>query len=247
MRVDYYSFIATDSSSVAFSGPKVGSTRTSANNFTKSHLEIDSSNVPWYTFTGTFAWKVLRNNQSLFERSQEISSLTGNLGDGNLTHLMNTPAVIGPDYTISYGLYDAGSGIAGLPNADQAWVTIVPNLANWMGDLAPLNSAQANQAFSQFVLAAAHDAGMNTMDGIYLITGGACLAVLIAVLSVLLPIPGLEALLLAGDSPKIMLDLAMTQKESTTSMLNMGVRYFDFRPAYLIPGVRSLVSSGDDT
>lgn len=120
---------------------------------------------------------------------------------------------------------DAGSGIAGLPNADQAWVTIVPNLANWMGDLAPHNSAQANQAFAQFVLAAAHDAGMNTMDGIYLITGGACLAVLIAVLSVLLPIPGLEALLLAGDSPKIMLDLAMTQKESTTSMLNMGVRY----------------------
>lgn len=102
--VDYYSFIATDSTSVAFTGPEVGSTRTSANNFTKSHLEIESSKVGWSTFTGTFAWKVLRNSQSLFGRSQDISSLTGNLGDGDLTNLMNTPAVIGPDYTISYGL-----------------------------------------------------------------------------------------------------------------------------------------------
>ena len=61
-----------------------------------------------------------------------------------------------------------------------------------------------------------------------------------------------------------MLDLAITQKESTTSLLNMGARYrvsplhdtsgliishryFDFRPAYLIPGVRDVVSSGDNT
>lgn len=92
-----------------------------------------------------------------------------------------------------------------------------------MGELAPNNSAQANQAFAQFVLAAAHDAGMNTMDGINLVTSGAPLAVFIAALSVLLPIPGF-AVLLAKSPQKIMLDLAMTQKESTTSMLNMGVR-----------------------
>ncbi|KAF7984805.1 hypothetical protein HWV62_11816 [Athelia sp. TMB] len=245
--VDYYSFIATDSTSVAFSGPRVGSTRTSANNFTKSHLEIESSNCGWRTFTGNFAWNVLRNGQSLFDRSQEISSLTGNLDKGNLTHIMNTPTFIGRDYMVSYGLYDAGSGIAGLPNADQAWVTIVPNLANWMGDLVPNNSTEADQAFAQFVLAAAHDAGMNTMDGIELITSGACLVALIAVIIVLLPIPGLQALLLASDPQKIMLGLAMTQKESTVNMLNMGVRYFDFRPAYLLPAFRLLVPSGADT
>lgn len=102
--VDYYSFIVTNGTSVAFSGPKVGSTTTSANNFKKNHLEIESSNLPWNTFTGTFAWNVLRNGASLFNRAQEISSLTGNLGNGNLTPLMSTPAIIGPDYTISYGL-----------------------------------------------------------------------------------------------------------------------------------------------
>lgn len=102
--VDYYSFIATDSTSVAFSGPEVGSTRTAANNFTKSHLEIDSGNLSWYTFVGTFAWKVLRKGQILCSRSQDINSLTGNLDDGDLTYLMNTPTVFGSDYTISYGL-----------------------------------------------------------------------------------------------------------------------------------------------
>ena len=94
-----------------------------------------------------------------------------------------------------------------------------------MGDLVPNNSKQADQAFAHFVLAAAHDAGMNTMDGINLLTDGIYLAILILVLCVVFPIPGLEALLLVSDPKKIMLDLAITQKESTTSMLNMGVRY----------------------
>lgn len=102
--VDYYSFIATDSTSIVFAGPKVGSTTTSANNFQKNHLEIDSHNLPWNTFIGTFAWKILLDGGSLFLREQQIDSLTGNLDKGDLTPLMSTPAVIGPNYTISYGL-----------------------------------------------------------------------------------------------------------------------------------------------
>lgn len=119
---------------------------------------------------------------------------------------------------------DAGSGQGGLTHADQAWVSIVPNLTGWMGQMAPPNSAQEKHAFSLFVLAAAHDAGMNTMDGINLVTSGSRLAVIIAILSILIPIPGL-AVLLAKSPQKIMLALAMTQKETTTSMLSMGVRF----------------------
>lgn len=93
-----------------------------------------------------------------------------------------------------------------------------------MGEVAPDNSAQANQAFAQYVLAAAHDAGMNTMDGINVVTNNkTILDAFIAIISVLLPIPTF-ALLLATNPQKIMLDLAMTQKETTTSMLDMGVR-----------------------
>lgn len=128
-----------------------------------------------------------------------------------------------PTATHICGPSDSGSGVAGLPNADQAWVSVVPNLTNWMGQIAPPNSTQETLLFSKFVLAAAHDAGMNTMDGINLVTSGAVGAVFIAALAVLLPIPGI-AVLLAKSPQKIMMDLAMTQKETTTSMLDMGVR-----------------------
>lgn len=103
--VDYYAFIATTgTTSVVFAGPKVGSTRLPSQNFTKSHLEIESSNLPITTFTGTFVWTIVRNGVNLYSRQEQISSLTGNLEGGNMPEIMNTPAVIGPDYTISYGL-----------------------------------------------------------------------------------------------------------------------------------------------
>ncbi len=59
-----------------------------------------------------------------------------------------------------------------------------------MGAVARVNSAEANEPFSTFVLAGAHDAGMNVMDGIVLVTSDAAFPALIAGLSVLLPIPG---------------------------------------------------------
>ena len=102
--VDYFSFIAIDNTTIRFSGPKVGGTNTKNDNFAKNHLEIDASNTGPFTWTGTFQWDVIRNGQTLYSRQQKISWLTGNLGDGNLSPLMNTPAVIGPDYIITYGL-----------------------------------------------------------------------------------------------------------------------------------------------
>lgn len=101
--VDYYSFIAIGETCVVFTGPKVGSTTGVVNNFSQNHLEIESSNLPGLEYTGAFGWNVFRNGLSLYSRSQDINSLTGNLGDGHLTPLMNTPAVIGADFTISYG------------------------------------------------------------------------------------------------------------------------------------------------
>ncbi len=115
--------------------------------------------------------------------------------------------------------------MAGLPNADQAWVTIAPDLSKWMGDLTPVGSAAAAKLFSTFVLAAAHDAGMNTTNGIDLVTRGAAAAIFVAALSAVLPIPGIALLLAAtGQAPDVMLDLAITQKDSTTTMLNLGTR-----------------------
>ncbi len=102
--VDYYSYIALPSTSVRFSGPKVGSTTAAANNFTKSHLEIESGNLPVWTFTGTFQWDVVRDgSKAICTRKQEISSITGNLDDGDFTNMMNTAADVGSDYVVTYG------------------------------------------------------------------------------------------------------------------------------------------------
>ncbi len=92
-----------------------------------------------------------------------------------------------------------------------------------MGNVAPVSSAQANEPFSTFILTAAHDAGMNTMGGVTIVTTGAALAIFIAELIALLPIANI-ATLLAANAPDIMEDLAMTQKDTFTSMLNTGVR-----------------------
>ncbi|KLO11836.1 PLC-like phosphodiesterase, partial [Schizopora paradoxa] len=244
--VDYYSYIALPNTSIAFAGPDVGSTLTSADNFMKSHLEIDSGNLPWFTFTGTFDWDIDRNGMSIIERQQEINSLTGNLESGDFSFMMNTPAVLGPDYTVTYGFYDAGSGIAGLTNADQSWVTVVPKFSDWMGDVAPPNSSQEQQPFSTFVLAAAHDGGMNTMSGIDVVTSDPVFQTFIGALSLLIPVPGI-ATLLVSDAVHIMEDLAMTQKDTFTSMLDNGVRYFDFRPAYLLQAVQDIVPPMNNT
>lgn len=65
---------------------------------------------------------------------------------------------------VTVGFYDAGSGVAGLPNSDECFVTVTPNRANWIGQVAPIGSAQAAKLFMTLVLLCAHDCGMNAMQ-----------------------------------------------------------------------------------
>ncbi|KLO07782.1 hypothetical protein SCHPADRAFT_634261 [Schizopora paradoxa] len=243
--IDFYSYIALPSTEIRFTGPNVTRTSNASNNFTNGHLEIEADN-PSRSFTGTFQWDVIRNGSTICTRKQHINSLTGNLDGGDFTNIMTTPAVVGPGYTITYGYYHSGSGISGLTKSDQAWVTVTPSLSDWMGDVTPNGSTAADKPFSTFVLAAAHDAGMNTTDGIKLVTNDVASPIFLSALSVLLPVPGIVKLL-ETKAVDIMIDLAMTQKDSFASMLENGVRYFDFRPAYLLPAVRKIVSTNDDT
>jgi hypothetical protein len=102
--VDFFSFIAIDSTVINFAGPQVGRLNTANDNFTKNHLEIEWKNLPWWQWVGKFKWDILRNGEIIYSREQKINTLTGNLRKGNLSPLIDTPAVIGPDYVITYGL-----------------------------------------------------------------------------------------------------------------------------------------------
>jgi hypothetical protein len=240
--VDFYSYTPIDGVTIKFWGSgDVGRTNSKDDNFTKHHLELDSSNIGW-TLYALFKWDVIVNGQSICSRQQWVNVYTGNLNEGDLSPLMNTDADFSnADYIITFGLYDAGTGwVTGLPNAHQAWVTVTPNLANWMSKVAPLGSEEDDKPFSTFVLPAAHDAGMNTMNAITTITTGDAGLAFETVLLLLFP-----AAVFLG--PLLLLDLAMTQKETTYDLLEIGVRYFDFRPAYLPPVVRELVATKADT
>ena len=91
-----------------------------------------------------------------------------------------------------------------------------------MGKVAPFAEDEGDKPFSTFVLPAAHDAGMNTMSGITTVTSGAAGAIFEAALWLLLPVAAVAA---ATFGPDLLLDLAMTQKEGTLDLLEMGVRY----------------------
>jgi hypothetical protein len=102
-----------------------------------------------------------------------------------------------------------------------------------MGNLATnMASALTSQPFSVFALPGAHDSGMFDTTCVNEILTET------AFLSALAPAVGWElaALQLLGHSDilRSVINLAFTQKDTITNMLNLGVRYFDFRPGYCI-------------
>ncbi|MBO9558954.1 MAG: hypothetical protein J7515_10240 [Caulobacter sp.] len=239
--VDYYGYIdgngLSSNVSITFSGPKVGSTLTAANNFTRNNLQIDSSNIPgWFNYSGPFTWTATMGGAVLSSQTNVISSLTGNLQSGTMMVMMETPSIIAPDTNtaISYGFYDAGPGTSGLTNQDQSYVYCTRVLSQWMGGLAQAYPQVQSQPFHQFALPGAHDAGMNTMDTVIQILNSGEVAALLAGLSFLAPV--LTAVT-ASEAPIVILNAAITQKDTITTMLNLGVRYFDFRPGTMYPGI----------
>lgn len=107
-----------------------------------------------------------------------------------------------------------------------------------MSTLAPPSSPAASRPFSAFVLPAPHDCGMNSMTS--------CNAVLHSadssqISTYLIAIPNLSPFKNFAPSallsllPDIVYALAITQTAPLASMLAMGARYFEFRPAALYP------------
>jgi hypothetical protein len=245
--VDFYTFASDTTFNINLSAPGNNNNFTNTNNYKHGNWQIDSSNISGITnYTGTFSWtvseKVNGTSQTIKAGSQEISSLTGNLGAGTMKNMLTTPSLFGAGYAVSYGFYDAGSGaLNSLTNQDQFYVYVTKNYKNWMGDLANKYPQVNNAPFYQFALAGAHDAGMFTIDTVnQLLTSpsGPALWAMLVTNTVLTGIMG--PVLTAGEIPTVLraiTNLALTQKEPVANMLNLGVRYFDFRPGNLAPGV----------
>lgn len=239
--VQIYSYIAVPGCQIEFSVPGQNLVRNDLRVFHDDHLEVDKVHIKGpFNFKGTFSFRVTESGNQIANESVDINVLTGNLEGGTLKSMENQQSVITNGIIVSYGFYDAGPGVAGLPSSDQCWVSVTPDYSGWMGQLAPQGSPQATQPFRKLMLPAVHDVGMNSMQSAdAVITSSALVAALTKINPVFAEIVGTmshEAAM--AIAPNIVRGLAITQKDTLPTLLAIGARYFEFRPAYLHTTIR---------
>ncbi|KAL1971011.1 hypothetical protein VTN77DRAFT_2845 [Rasamsonia byssochlamydoides] len=238
--ITVYSYISVEGYEVEFAVPKQRVRNTAADNFTAKNLEVESSNIPGLEhFTGRFEWKVLYDGAVIGSAYCDINSLTGKLEGGSMASIADCRPIVTDEVIVTYGFYDAGHGEFGLPNRDQCYVTVC-STANraWMGTLAPPGSIAAQEPFSRFVLAAPHDNGMNSMencDAVFQNLDTDMVSELRKCVPSLRFFDHLPDHFLLKKLPDIVYGLAITQKKEIPVMLALGARYFEFRPAKLLP------------
>ncbi|OAG12171.1 PLC-like phosphodiesterase [Paraphaeosphaeria sporulosa] len=231
-----FSYLTVPGTSIEFTVPGKAVTKSDLQQYQTTHLEVESSALPHFKFTGRFQFVVRRDGRDLTTQWVDVNSATGKLGDGTLKTMDQTPAVFVEDLVVCYGFYDAGPGVAGLPKQHLCYVTVTRNLENWMGDAIAQDQDMSSKKFSKMVLPAAHDIGMNSMAIPLSLLSRAGTGAIKEVLGRELP-HVLSIFNKAGDAavnriaPDIIRALAITQKDSLESILKIGARYFEFRPA----------------
>jgi hypothetical protein len=174
---------------------------------------------------GSFNWS--SKTTPVVSGNVTINPITGNTGSGNLTNMMSTPSVLAPGFAVSFGFYDSGPGCGGLTNQDQVYAYLTPSMSGWMGQLASQYPQVKTAPFCQFALPGAHDAGTFDLTAVR-----ALLADAQAVAAFLALIGGELTSVVASQALTAITNLAVTQKDDILTMLNLGCRYFDFRPGY---------------
>ncbi|KAJ4297362.1 hypothetical protein N0V88_004280 [Collariella sp. IMI 366227] len=242
--VHVFTYIAVPGCSIELSVPGQTITVNELNRFSNVTMEVDARAIKsFFDKRGRFTFKVFLHRNQVTEQWIDVNAITGNANGGTMESIANTPSIFhGDNLIVSYGLYEAGNGHGLLPNRHQCYITVTPNYSNWIGSLAPPGSQLEKKPFSRLVLPAAHDVGMNSMqssEAVLQKVGG-------AVVSTLISDSGIDddrvlaqlADKLSGDAialvaPNIIFSLAITQKDNLDAMLQIGARYFEFRPAHL--------------
>jgi hypothetical protein len=242
--ITVWSYISVKDCVIKFSVPKNEIILNQSSNLQCKNLEVEFSNIPGpFNFTGTFRWRVELKGQEIASKYNEVNSLNGTLERGNMRCIIDTESIIVPtsNLIISYGFYDSGYEKTGLPDRHLCYITVTERQTKWMGNLAAPGSFEATKPFSRLALAAPHDVGMSQMQ-----TTDAILRtfanddkLLDWFFQIVPAAAGLRYLiknaLSISQLSKIAFGLAFNQKDTITTMLDMGARYFEFRPAHLHP------------
>ncbi|KAK4132002.1 PLC-like phosphodiesterase [Trichocladium antarcticum] len=241
--IQVFTYIAVPNCSIELSVPKQTITLNDLNRFRNDSLEVEAFAIKnLFDKRGRFTFKVFQHGRQITEQWIDVNAITGNASGGTMESIANTPSIFhGDNLIISYGLYEAGKGQHVeehvMPNRHQCYIAVTPNYTKWMGTVAPFGSPFENKPFSRLVLPSAHDVGMNSMQSCEAVlqrVGGAVVAALVndhKVLTKMADTISRDAIALIA--PNIIFSLAITQKDSLDTMLKIGARYFEFRPAHL--------------
>ncbi len=235
--VQVYTYIAVPGCSIELSVPKQTVVKNDVRVFSNQDLEVDAKNIDnLFNKTGRFTFKVIQNGVLITEQWVEINALTVGIVRGTMNTIANTSSVLhGNTVVVSYSFYAAGPGQEGLPSRHQCNITVSPNYGGWMGDVAPDGSPHVDRPFHSLVLPAVHDVGMNSMqncDAVLSHAGSAVIYKLLANDKLGKEIDTISGPVVELIAPNIVASLAMTQKDSLNTMLQIGARYFEFRPAH---------------
>lgn len=229
------------------------------NQMLSDNLQIAEADIGITSDTGRFQWHLTLGGNEIVSGYAEIAPLTGDLGEkSTILDMLKTPSTTTDMYSVSYGFFDAGADVGSLTNQDQTnqdqyltnkdqfYIYATTSQANWMGSLTSGNPSVKNAPFSRFVLPGAHDAGMFDTANLEKIMRLKSFALILAefVINAVSKagghLPEVEKLaqdIIHGVVPsdkllRILINMAFTQKDSIVGMLDLGIRYFDFRPGY---------------
>lgn len=238
--VSVYTYIGVPGYEIGFSVPQEQVLHDATHNFSRRDLEVDSARIGGLeNYTGRFEWTVFRYGEALTTQYNDVNSLTGKIESGTMVSTQDFQPIFTEDAIITYGFYVAGHGEVGLTNRHQCYVTICSTAnRSWMGSVAAPGSTAAQKPFWRFVLAAPHDNGMNSMKSCLAIFQHFDTDMLKAVrkmVPLLAHVNHIPDHFLMEKLPHIVYGLSITQKKTVSIMLSMGARYFEFRPAKLLP------------
>ncbi|OKL60497.1 hypothetical protein UA08_04333 [Talaromyces atroroseus] len=238
--ISVYSYIGVPGYEIGFSVPQEQCLHDSTHNFTCRDLEVDSAHISGLeNFTGRLQWTVFRYGEVVATQYNDVNSVTGKIEAGTMVSTQDFHPIFTEDAIITYGFYTAGHGEVGLTNRHQCYVTICSTENRfWMGSVASPGSIAAQKPFWRFVLAAPHDNGMNSMgscDAIFQHFDTDMLSAVRKLVPLLEHVQHIPDHFLMEKLPHIVYGLAVTQKKTVSTMLAMGARYFEFRPAKLLP------------
>jgi hypothetical protein len=258
--VESYTVVSSAISSSSLTLTVNDSVCSPADNFVQKTLELPITNAstddPSSSHEAPYDWQFL---WSLGGPGGTLKNAYGHSGTGtigSMTDMLATPSkVVRRAYALSFGFCDGqrlpctvGGNDAFFQN--QSYIYLTPSSADWMADLMNREASLKRKPFCAFALPGAHDAGMwdATALGIlakeskfqqYMIDfAGEDSTVAKAWLIAMAISPALALLAKAFLEPAIVeqvcINLAFAQKDNTTTMLDLGIRYFDFRPGYCV-------------